>query len=325
MRLENFNDRAVTYADQKTALVSELNNAGLAAYADTLLAVARPAALFVPTPTSDAQIAVASSKIGGWPDLPPNVEWPTADEVLFRSWNDFEVCGTFPIPFLVQINLNDLSGAELDIPLPQHGLLSVFRGADEHEVFGQRFEGVRPCWRVLYSEDPSLTLRRRPSTEPAVVGMPFLAQRLFVQQITTLPDLFESPLGPISFDEGVDAMLAFRFREFVPNAVRVGGWAYSAGNGEPLGTHGERRKLHQVGEDVGVELEVRRAEGWCHLLSMDSRDFWDEFPDQGILHSDYTSPSFGADGVMSVYLQPGDNESWLDPHVLAEAVAPTGR
>ena len=331
--LENFNDRATTYAGQRAALADELNSAGLGAYADHLMALARPAALLVATPMPDDQIAVGRSKIGGRPDLPASVDWPTADEVVFRSWNDFEVRGTYLIPFLLQINLNELSGCELDVQLPRHGLLSVFHGADEHEVYGDRYEGVRPCWRVLYTADAPLTRRTTtlaPSSVPwnrELQGAPFPAQRLAPQPITTLPELFDAfPLDSgLLAEEDVNAMIEVRLTEHLPNVVRVGGWAYSRGNGEPLGSLREPRKLHQLGADEYVDLDARRAQGWQHLLSMQSRDHWDEFPDQGVLHTDYTPPSFGGDGVMSVYIAPRDDGGWLDPDVLANAVGPICR
>lgn len=329
MNPEAFYGSAGTYAEQRQALARELHSRGLGAYVDYLKSLARPAALFMPTPTPDAEIDVGRSKIGGWPDLPADLDWPTADVVTFRSWNDFRVTGTYSIPFLLQIDLAGLADIELDIDLPRTGLLSVFHGADHHEVYGDRYEGVRPGWRVLHFED-GVTLTQRSAIARAahrsVADGPevtFLPQLLQSRQITTLPYLFDAfPLGAGTLaDADFDAMNEFEVEiDWTQNAVRLGGHARATGNGEPLSLTTPRR-LHQEGDgDTYRTLEEVRAEGWRHLLTMSSREYWDEFPDQGELHVDYVNPTFGGDGVMGIYVRPTGND-WLSDAVLSHALA----
>ena len=64
---------------------------------------------------------LARSKFGGLPDLAHDSDWP---ERIGRR-----------LDFLAQINLGDVSGLDLDLPLPASGLLQFFYDA-EHQPWG---------------------------------------------------------------------------------------------------------------------------------------------------------------------------------------------
>lgn len=99
-------------------------------------AAARPALLVrrsdLPVPPAHR----ARSFFGGLPKLPPELDWPRAE---VKTHNSQE---TVALNFLAQIDLAELSRAEMNSPLPQTGTLYFFCSS----VFE---DGSPPC-RILY-------------------------------------------------------------------------------------------------------------------------------------------------------------------------------
>lgn len=76
--------------------------------------VSRPAALLRTVQSSEADLPLLATKIGGRPDLPRNVQWP-----IFEDGK--------PLAFMCQINLGELARVGTFVEgLPTNGLLSVF-------------------------------------------------------------------------------------------------------------------------------------------------------------------------------------------------------
>ncbi|MEK3789943.1 YwqG family protein [Paenibacillus sp. FSL K6-1230] len=87
------------------------------------------------TPSTDDEIAVGNSKIGGNPDLHASVDWPMYDGK--------------PLTFIAQIQLNEVPWKPE--PLPQSGLLSFFYEAvDQPWGFDPEEAGQ---WKVIYVAD----------------------------------------------------------------------------------------------------------------------------------------------------------------------------
>ena len=339
--LNSFN-RPATYPEQRTALADELRAAGLSDYIDAYLSLTKPAALLVPTRMSDDEIPVGCTKIGGWPDLPPAIDLPRSDLIAWtHQGNDdprpVKTGETLTIKFLLQINLAELAGIDLGMPLPDHGLLSVFHNADTQEEFGFQMSGARPGWRVLYFDDTDTLVRKKsppetvsigpdntPTNPMRVDGTPFLSYRLSPRQITTLPDLIDVVFPVIETgatklaEPVVDKMIAFNDREFINKAVRIGGYAYSAGGGEPLDFASEPYKSNDT-ERQTHEAHWWRTSGWRPLLSVFNGEMAD-FPNG--VPIDFT---FGGDGQMAVYVKVGDSDDWLNPSMLETAIAPISR
>lgn len=103
---------------------------------------------------------LGASRLGGWPDLPPALEWPT--------WQ------SRPMAFLAQLDLAQAQAVEPRLRLPATGVLSFFL-ACTHETY-QKDGDPRPrylvdvmagtesgsaeAWRVLYHPDASGLERR---------------------------------------------------------------------------------------------------------------------------------------------------------------------
>lgn len=127
---------------------AELVQKGLADHADALLDLMESSVRFESRAASDHDIPAGSSKLGGSPDLPEGVQWPT-----FRGR---------PQSFIAQVNLSEvrrLPGGEV---LPASGLLSFFYDC-EQSIWG--FDPAdRDGWTVLF-RPVGETLHRTPLPE----------------------------------------------------------------------------------------------------------------------------------------------------------------
>jgi uncharacterized protein YwqG len=98
---------------------------------------------------SEEHIPIGKARIGGRPDLPIHIEWPT--------WKNE------PLSFIAQLNLADLPDYDFLNILPPEGILSFFYSANL-ETWSN------PCdknsWRVLYFEDKGLRRQEYPPTIP---------------------------------------------------------------------------------------------------------------------------------------------------------------
>jgi uncharacterized protein YwqG len=113
-------------ASQLERISQEIEERGLGAYKETLLARRRPALKITMEP--DDQLPIGCSKFGGKPDLPPDFVYPryTRDDAFFA----FLAQGT-PMTFLVQYRLKDFAPFVFarDL-LPPDGMLYFFGLSD---------------------------------------------------------------------------------------------------------------------------------------------------------------------------------------------------
>ena len=108
-------------------LKSVLEEHGLAEYYEKIRAQYKPCIWLRLGEAGEGKIG--TSRIGGRPDLPDGMEWPTSNETLPEGDK-----GT-PLTFVMQIDLADIPDDKdfprSEIHLPKDGLLSVFIGLDE--------------------------------------------------------------------------------------------------------------------------------------------------------------------------------------------------
>ncbi len=111
----------------------------------TLEKALRPAICVFTKRVADDVPNLGASHMGGWPDLPAEVQWPRVE-------------GRFPMTFIGQIRLEEVARLDLDRVLPHAGLLSFF-------LYDMSPPDVAdaPQWysrhRVMWTPDVS-TLRR---------------------------------------------------------------------------------------------------------------------------------------------------------------------
>jgi uncharacterized protein YwqG len=101
---------------------------------------------FDANPLPEDQIPTGCSKMGGNPDMPEEMEWPTSN-------------GS-PLDFLMQVNLSELNMYSRPKPLPEAGMLYFFYDTSEQR-WGFAPED-RESWQVLFAPNSVRNLVQRP-------------------------------------------------------------------------------------------------------------------------------------------------------------------
>lgn len=131
---------------------------------DALRAAAQPAVHLIRSPGS------GRSRLGGWPNLPQGVAWPT--------WH------SKPLTFIAQLSLPELTQFADVTGLPRTGCLFFFYDADAN-TWG--FDPMdRGSWQVVYSEQPMPEASVETPQGPCS-GWVFKPVPLQAKQILTFP------------------------------------------------------------------------------------------------------------------------------------------
>lgn len=180
-------------------------------YRDALPPLLRPSVRIQTRTGREQSLAPGRSKIGGAPDLPRGVQWPTVlipwklrDDPLLISVlgkhclrQDGLLASECPLPFVGQINLAEVAPYDGQHELPDHGLLSFFADIqldiviDLQRVFPWGKEDWR-AWKVIYTEDLS-DLSRAPVPASFSAAQHYTPCALSFRPEWMLPDA-ESPL-----------------------------------------------------------------------------------------------------------------------------------
>jgi uncharacterized protein (TIGR02996 family) len=109
-------------------IVEQMSIAGCLRLNESLLKIARPALRMNDKPAA-ARLPVGASKIGGEPDLPPDLPWPIGDQCR-AIYND-DTAGVDKLAgFLGQVNFAEISTTQAARRLPKEGVLSFFSYQD---------------------------------------------------------------------------------------------------------------------------------------------------------------------------------------------------
>jgi uncharacterized protein YwqG len=133
---------------------------GLGRVLDGLMALAEPTVRVYIESVDEGTLRPGASKLGGLPDLPPGVPWP--------SWHE-------PMAFIAQFNLAEVAPHDREGALPDRGLLSFFYETDGEPLYSagwglppdtppEAYPAIdeRRGWRVLYFPDDPATFVRQP-------------------------------------------------------------------------------------------------------------------------------------------------------------------
>jgi uncharacterized protein YwqG len=141
------------------ALRTLLTTEGLGRVVEQLMELTAPTVRVYIQRAQEEDIPIGASKMGGQPDLPDGVEWP--------SWHE-------PMAFIAQFNLAEVALFDSEGALPAQGLLSFFYETNGEPLYAERWGlpedapyleaygvDVSRSWRVLYHEGEPETFVRR--------------------------------------------------------------------------------------------------------------------------------------------------------------------
>ena len=137
----------------KAGVEAAFQAAGLSRLIKDIDYVTKDAILLKAIPVDESTLAVGVSKIGGVPDLPPDLSWP--------DWQGL------PQSFIAQIRLADVRPYDTNHVLPPAGMLWFFYDAKQ-ETYGDS-PADRGGWCVYFSNDDLSRPQRHaaPATLPA--------------------------------------------------------------------------------------------------------------------------------------------------------------
>jgi uncharacterized protein YwqG len=162
-------------------------NPGLKRVAPAIAKEAMPCIRLFAKPARDGAIKTGASKLGGFPDLPDDFEWPCRDGA--------------PLSFVAQINVTALPKFEGLEELPPNTLLSFFYDA-QNLPFG--FDSNdKSSWCVLASPISSTApLKRRRRPKSLADEGAFTPCVLFTTLEESLPDPFSRIIEMLKLTEG---------------------------------------------------------------------------------------------------------------------------
>ena len=139
----------------KDEALRAIRAAGLSRVADDLRGLMLESIRLKTRAVDEKTMSLGATKVGGHPDLPPGVAWP--------SWK-----GT-PQAFVAQVNLSEVRPHDVNKALPPSGILYFFYDALQR-VFGSE-PTDRGGWKVIYQGDLS-----KLAQQSAPSGLPSQAQ-----------------------------------------------------------------------------------------------------------------------------------------------------
>ncbi len=217
----------------------------------TLLRLVRPAIVFNQTIVQDQQIPIGMSKLGGFPDLAPNVAWPRAknctDSYDLPGLENDQPCG-----FWGQINLAELQGTMAARLLPQEGMLSFFFYMNE---------AGRDGIRVLYQPNAVNLLRIQPPEPLLPCNETLKTQGLRFVETLTLPHT----RGPWANDLSAVAEIDSSERYYGDQNFMGYGWATTGDDPTP-----DRDWHHLVLMDPNVRFHLQIREDDLKACNFDA-------------------------------------------------------
>lgn len=137
---------------QRSNIEQAFIKAGLQARIPAIDQLTRNSIRLSAMPVDEIKSGIGASKLGGHPDLPADLSWPTLKKQ--------------PQAFLAQIRLADVQAFDSEKRLPPRGMLWFFYDATQ-QTFGEQPED-RAGWTIFFTADPAPRLQRQPTP----VGLP---------------------------------------------------------------------------------------------------------------------------------------------------------
>lgn len=139
-------------------LADYLYELGETEYADIVVS-SRMNAILIERKESDS-VPVGNSKIGGYPDLPPEISYPIMSG--FSEGDDHYAESAMQLA--AQINLADIAAYDKDDLLPHTGMLYFFWSGEIIDI--KQRDSLIPVQKVIYYNGDVSTLKRTPPSIP---------------------------------------------------------------------------------------------------------------------------------------------------------------
>jgi hypothetical protein len=182
------------------------------------------------------------SKMGGMPDLPADIDWPTREGA--------------PLEFIAQIALDEIAMLENAADLPPHGMLSFFFGTGV-AAYGS-YDAAPGSWAVLWSSDLARCVRREAPTPS-----------LFPERLFRFVEGFSLP----TFESPVLQKLGLTMEHFR---------AYCDVHAMLFGDQGFELLGHGFGGQGALDIPIHLTAHNLELPKRHRRRFWETVTDAAI-------------------------------------------
>jgi len=153
----------------KTGVRAAFVASGLSRLLKDIDLVSRASIRLQTNPVNESTLSIGVSKLGGMPDLPPEVSWPERNGL--------------PQSFIAQIHLNEVRPYDTNKLLPQDGMLWFFYDAQQR-TFGEAPTDLGG-WRVIFMNDNLTRLQRHPAPAKLPTSSQFQACSInFASEVT---------------------------------------------------------------------------------------------------------------------------------------------
>lgn len=225
------------------ALRRELRRRGLERDEERLAKMAKPCLLL--HHRDGVALAGPTSRLGGAPDLPPDVVWP--------DWRGV------PQAFVAQVRLEELPAGALP-ELPPRGVLSFFYDSEQSAWGIERTD--LGCFRVVYTEHAERCVPREFPDDLATAAR-FLAVPLRAEPALSLPDRWSAHVVELALDDA--------------RKEALGELAYDLhyrGVGHQIGGEPSPIQDRNMADSVAALVDGANARGsdWVLLLQLESDD-----------------------------------------------------
>src|SRR5260221_1422710 len=262
-----------------------IDQSGLGPVAERLKLFLKPAIRMESSLASAHPLPVGASKLGGLPDLPPTLTWPTWKEV--------------PMVFLVQINLQEVAPYDLEQLLPAHGFLYFFC---QSQSLSQGFDTkvwdyIDPyepeSWRVLFFDGKTADLHATPVPEGLAPEALLPGCTLHFGPALTLPPEESAMITSLHLGKEERQQYWDLLQTFDDVFLDTGDTVYHRHRllGYPFQTQGDIQLLCQMAslrvkqwirldEEAKASIKTSALE-WIHLLQIDTDEYaqvtWGEY------------------------------------------------
>lgn len=256
--LINYKQKTWLYVMTKEHFFEQLKKASLDKHADRFESLLKNTIRIYLSKQKEKKISIGDSKIGGHPDFPKDMNWPTDKEAN-------------PLSFIAQINLRDCSHLDSENLLPKTGMLYFFYSAEQTAWgFDPKDEDK---FKVIFYDGSLDALQRQKAPKTLKKQDIFYSNELrFVQEVS-LPSLRSPLLDFLSESEKDNYFDTF---EETPDVNKLLGFADEIQNEMELECELVTNGLY-CGDTTGyedpraVELGKNKSH-WRLLLQIDSND-----------------------------------------------------